>query len=213
MTDSLAATVNRPFTLTSQRAALTLDTSLAGQLSNSYVDVPFCDLYWSEHYSTVKAAQWAALTSNQKTSLLIQSCRVIETMRYTANRQLRDVLPLKYDKHSRLVMTLEDQPIPTKWLWTQRLQFPRNLDHDYTTGALYIPEPIMMAQCEQTVYTLNFDETSIANRLQGVTEDVTYIGNIHLRQNLVQDGSQVAPAALEMSRPYLLKTSYSVRRA
>jgi len=193
--------------------ALTLITTLADQFSNSYVDAAYCDAYWAQHYSAVKASQWAALVDGQKVSLLIAACRVLETARFTCLKTLRKTLPHRYDRHSRLVMTLEDQPMPTKWLWTQRLQFPRNLDHDFNTGALYIPEPVMMAQCEQAVYTLNFDDTAIANRLQGVVEDITNIGNIHLRQNYVQGGSQFSPAALELIRPYLLSTSAEVRRA
>ena len=211
-TDSLGVTVVGNMQLSVAPPAMTLVTALADQYSNSYVDVPYCDLYWSQHWNTVGAAQWAQLLSAQKVSLLIQACRILETVRFTALKQLRAPLPLRYDRHSRLVMTLEDQPVPTKWLWTQRLQFPRNLDHDFNTGGLYVPEPIMMAQCEQAVYSLNFDTTSIANRLQGVTQDIMYVGNIHLRQNLVQGGSEFSPRAMEMCRPYFLATTYEVRR-
>lgn len=212
VSDSNGLTATLPLSVTVEAAALTLNNAMADQFSNSYVDIPYCDLYWANHFNTTGAAAWAALSTNQKTSALLQACRIIETARFTSLKQLRAPMPLRYDKHSRLVMTLEDQPLPTKWLWTQRLQFPRNLDHDYVTGALYIPEPIMMAQCEQAVYSLTFDGTAIQNRMQGVVEDITTVGNIHLRQNYVQDGSEFAPRAMEMSRPYMLKSSYNVRR-
>jgi len=213
VTDSVGATVTGNMQLSINPVPMTLITALADQYSNSYIETGYADVYWSQHYNAIRAAAWSALSSNQKVASLIHACRVLETARFTCLKTLRKTLPHRYDRHSRLVMTLEDQPMPTKWLWTQRLQFPRNLDFDFNTGGLYIPEPMMMAQCEQAVYLLTFDDTAIANRLQGVTEDVTYVGNIHLRQNYVQSGSQFAPAALELIRPYLLSTSAEVRRA
>lgn len=193
--------------------ALALNTTITDPYANSYVDAAYCDDYWAQHYSATKAAQWAALSSDQKISLLVAACRVIETGRFTAPAALRRPFGLDYSRRTRTVITMTDRITPAKYLYTQRLQFPRNLDVDLTDGHLFVPEPILMAQCEQTVYTLNFDETAVANRIQGVAADATYIGNIHLRQTYVSDGSQFAPMALEMCRPFLMKTSSRMGRS
>jgi hypothetical protein len=193
--------------------SLTLNTTLTDPYANSYADVAYCDGYWNQHYSTVKATQWSALSTDQKTSLLIIACRVIETARFTAPAVLREQFGLDYSRRTRTVITMMDRLTPAKYLYTQRLQFPRNLDVDVTDGHLFVPEPILMAQCEQTVYTLNFDDTAIANRMQGISADATYVGNIHLRQSYLQDGSQFAPSALEMCRPFLMRSSSRLGRS
>lgn len=192
--------------------ALTLNTTLADPYANSYIDITYCSDYWANHYNQVKAAQWAALTPGQQNNLLIEACRVLETARYTENVRLRDGYPLLYDRRTRVVVQLNDQIQPVKYYFYQRLQFPRNLDRDVTTGTLFVPEPILMAQAEQTVYTLNFDDTALANRAMGVTADYINVGNIRLRQSYVSDGSTFSPTALEYVRPYLLKSSYQARR-
>ncbi len=194
--------------------ALTLNTTLADEFANSYADVAYADAYWEGHYSTVKAAQWAALTSPQKINLLIQSCRIIETLRFTNIERPGDYVSsrLHYDRRSHTVLSLNERSVVTKWNVLQRLQFPRNYDRNTATGALYIPEPVLLAQCEQAVYTMNFDDTAVANRLQGVTEDITTVGNIHLRQNYAVGGTQLSPTALDLVRPYLLATSVQIRR-
>jgi hypothetical protein len=193
--------------------AVTLTSTLAGEYSNSYVDIAYCDAYWSGHYSTTKGAQWSALTDGQKTRLLIQACRIIETARFTVKVDLDVDYSLVYDRRTHNVLSLaEDQPA-VKYYYYQALQFPRSIDRDTTTGETYIPEPIKEAQCEQAVYTLNFDDSILANVLQGVATDSLAVGDVRIAQTLVRGGSAISPVALEHLKPFLLKSSSTIRRA
>lgn len=189
-----------------------LDNTMTDPYANSYVDVAYCDDHWANHWDSIKAGQWQALQEPQKERLLMQACRVIETLRFTESSRLRDNYNLVYDRRSRVVVQLNDQVQPVKYYYYQRLQFPRNLDRDINTGDLYIPEPIMAAQCEQTVYILNFDDSALATRIQGVTQDSTSVDTIRLRQSYLGGGSTLCPMALEYVRPFLLKSSYQNRR-
>ena len=118
--------------------ALTINNTLNDPYANSYVDVAYCDAYWLQHYNAVKASQWAALGAPQKISLLVAACRVIETARFTAPAYLRRPLQLDYSRRTRTVITMADRLTPAKWLYTQRLQYPRNLDVDLTDGHLFV---------------------------------------------------------------------------
>lgn len=191
---------------------ITLNNTLTDEFANSYADVAYCTDYWTNHFDQTKAAQWTALAEPQQERLLIQACRVIETARFTESSRLRDNYNLVYDRRTRLVVQLNDQIQPVKYYYYQRLQFPRNIDRNIETGALFVPEPILMAQCEQTVYLLNFDDTSIANRMQGVTNDSTQVDTIRLRQTIVAGGSMFSPLAFEYCRPFFLKSTYQTRR-
>lgn len=191
--------------------ALTLVTTLSDPYANSYISSAYCDDFWADHFNQIKAAQWNALTANQKVNLLIEACRVLETARFTQSGH-RSGYHLRYDRVSHLVLELNDQSHPVKYDYFQRLQFPRNIDRDKITGVTYIPEPIMMAQAEQTVYLLNVDDTALSNRMQGIESDYINVGNIRLRQTYVSDGSMFSPMALEYIRPYLLKSSAQVQR-
>lgn len=192
--------------------AYTLTSTLSNEFSNSYVDLAYADNYWANHYSTVKSDSWSALGDDPKTLLLILACRTIESMRFTYTNPLQTDYQLVYDQRLGVVLDLEIDPDPMKFAYNQALQFPRNLDRNTTTGMAFIPEGIQMAQCEQAVYTLNFDESVIANRLQGITRDQVTVGNISLRQAYDRVGTSVAPAALEMVRPFLVRDSRKMRR-
>lgn len=184
---------------------LAIDNTSQGIYSNSYVDVAYCDNYFLNHYSATKAAQWAALTETQKITLLIAACRTIETARFTLRIPTSE-FNLHYDYRTRTVLNLSLYTDPIKYYYYQRLQFPRNLDIDVITGQLYIPEPILNAQCEQAIYTLNFDESALASRMQGIVNDTVSIGKgqIHLNQEYVGQGSAFAPMAAEMCRTYFV---------
>ncbi len=69
-----------------------------------------------------------------------------------------------------------------------------------------------MAQAEQTVFTLNFDDTAYANRITGVTEDSITVGNIRLRQMYTSGASMLAPMAMEYAKPFMLQQSFQLRR-
>lgn len=185
--------------------ALTLNNTLKDVYANSYVDVTYCDAYWAGHFSATKVAQWANLSTQQKTTLLIAACRTIDSARYTLKIPTSE-FNIHYDYRTRTVLNLSLYTDPIKYYYYQRLQFPRNLDVDTITGLVYIPEPILMAQCEQAIYTLNFDESALAARMQGVVNDTIGIGKgqIHLNQEYVGQGSAFAPMAMEMLRPYFV---------
>lgn len=194
--------------------AITLDNTIGGLESNSYVDVPYFIDYWTNHYNATLSAQVLALTAIQKTYLLVRSCRIIESLRFT-----RPVSRTDYQlRYNRLTGTVVDMSYltrePVKFAYYQKLQFPRNLDIHIEDGTFIIPESILMAQCEQAAYLLNFDETAIANRLQGITLDKTGVGRqqVDLTQEYGQNGSMISPMAYEFLRAYLLSTQ-KVRRA
>lgn len=199
--------------------ALELITTLAGELSNSYCDVAFADDYWTNHFSATKAAQWAALSATQKVRLLIQACKIIEGVRFTVPITLPDYA-LHYDRRTGKVLDINLTRNPVKYFYYQKLQFPRNLDVYYETvptdsqenalahlGDIYMREEPQIAQCEQAIYTLNFDETSYSNRLQGITLDTLGLGRQQLAQTQEYGttGSMLAPMAAEILRPLMVK--------
>lgn len=194
--------------------AITLDASVGGLESNSYVDATYLEDYWTNHYNVTLSAQVLALSTVQHDYLLVRACRVIESLRFT-----RAVSRTDYQlRYNRLTGTVVDLSYltrePVKFAYYQKLQFPRNLDVKIEDGSYIIPEAVQMAQCEQAAYLINLDETAIANRLQGVTMDKVGVGRqqIDLTQEYTSNGSMIAPMAYEMLRPYLLYNQ-KVKRA
>lgn len=193
--------------------ALSLVTTIASSDSNSFVTSDYCDTYWAGHYSTIKATQWAALTSSQKIAALIHACRVLNAFRFTEPSHIRYSPDVAYDRRTATVIELVDRTRPTKYYYDQALQFPRSIDVDSTSGALFIPEPVMLAQCEQAVYLLTFDESTLAAKIQGIETDSFSAGGVSMRQQFSGNGSALAPMAYEYIREFLLKTSTKLRRA
>jgi hypothetical protein len=193
--------------------SLTIDTTLGGEFSNSYVDLTYADDYWENHYSSVKAAQWAALSDEQKSQLLIRACRVLETARFTIPVTLPEYA-IHYDRTTGKVLDLNLTTQPVKFYYSQRLQFPRNLDFvkmgpngDLNLGDLYIPSEVQIAQVEQAMYMLNLDDGAIANRIQGITMDKFSVGKgqVDATQEYAVTGSMFAPLTLEMLRPLMVR--------
>jgi hypothetical protein len=193
--------------------ALTINSTLAQETSNSYCDQAFADDYWANHYDSIKAAQWDALDDAPKQQVLIRACQVLETARYTIPVTLPEYA-MHYDRHTGLVLSLNLTRQPVKYYYYQRLQFPRNLDVYYmnppsgkVVGDQYIPEPVLIAQCEQSLYMLNIDETAMANRLQGITMDKVGLGKqqIESTQEYSVSGSMFAPLAYEMMSPLMVR--------
>lgn len=193
--------------------ALTIDTTLTGINSNSYVDQPYADDYWDSHFNATKSAYWSNLSDDQKTNLLIMACRVIETARFTNFVPISEYT-LHYDHVTGQVLDITLTREPVRFYYYQRLQFPRNLDFNPQTQVLYIQPAVQMAQCEQAVYMAQLDETTLSNRLQGVLNDTVSIGRsqIHLNQQYATEGSMFAPMALEFIRPFLIRGA-RIRRA
>jgi hypothetical protein len=192
--------------------AITLDNTVGGEMSNSYCDVDYCDEYWQNHYSSVKAALWTALSAPKKESLLVAACRVLEIVKCVDGGQNYQDYSLLYDRLTGTVMQMSENRESVRYYYHQALQFPRNRDRDTETGDVYIPEPVLMAQCEQAVYLLSFDETALATRLQGIGRDTVSVGGVTLTQEFARPGSTVSPMALEFLTPFILKRSASIRR-
>lgn len=193
--------------------AITLDKTVGGLEANSYVDATYLVDYWTNHYDASLSAQVQALTTTQQEYLLVRACRIIESFRYT-----RPLSRMNYQlRYNRLTGTVVDMSYltlePVKWAYFQKLQFPRNLDIHIEDGTFYIPEPVLIAQCEQAAYLLNLDESAIANRLQGVTMDKVGVGRqqVDMTQEYAGSGSMLSPVANEMLRPFMLMNQ-KVRR-
>lgn len=188
--------------------AITLVTTLSSDNANSYADVSYCDAYWEQHYSTIKSELWSALTEPQKVLLLVQACRAIERLRFTVSSVGSPDFQLRRAASPGVIVQTYVSPKPVKAVYTQALQFPRNIDTD-------IPEPIKLAQCEQAVYLLSFDDSVIAAKLQGIDSEKTTVGAISVSQSFSGSGAgtMLSPMALEYVGPYLLRTSSSLRRS
>lgn len=193
--------------------ALTISSTIGGEFSNSYVDVAFADDYFLDHYDSAKQGAWEALGELQKEVLLISACRVLETARFT-NQVESEEFNLFYELATGKVrLGLPERASPVRYLTHQNLQFPRNLDVDQA-GNLFIPESVKTAQCEQAVYLLSFDDSAMASRLQGIVNETLALGRgqLHFNQQFRGDGSAFAPLALEMIRPFLIKSGAKLRR-
>jgi len=192
--------------------AVVLDTTLSGEYSNSYADIATCDDYWTNHWNTSAGTAYLALNTAQKTNLLMQACRVIETGRFV-NPTVRTDYQLRYSIATRLVMNLPLMRDPIRYFWYQRLQFPRNLDIHFTAdanddplGSTYIPNEIIWAQCEQAAYIMSFDTTVLSNQIQGISLDKIAVGkNLAATQEYTSHGSMWSPVAEQLVRPFLLK--------
>jgi hypothetical protein len=203
--------------------AQTLVTTLMSEVANSYVDLAYADSYWEDDYRTAVSAQWAALTDGQKAGVLIDACEILESLRFTLPNSLRDYTYF-YDRRTRSCRVVDRELKPYKQIYTQRLQFPRNLDiyvseppSPELMGQSYIPDPIKEAQCEQAVYLLTFDEATYANRLLGVAEESTGLGKGSITTSKVYAGSatsisMLAPRAIEKVKPFLVRGE-SIRRS
>lgn len=193
--------------------AIAIDTELAGEFSNSYVDVAYADDFWENHYSTTKSDTWLnTITDDQKIILLIQACRVLETVRFTdPGPQISDYIE-RYDRRTHTVKYYGIDTAPSKYYYYQALQFPRNFDRDTTDGSIYVPEPVLLAQCEQAMYSYAFDEGVLANKLMGLTRETITIDTLKVQQAMNSLGSSLSPVALEYLRPFMLKKNTSIRR-
>jgi hypothetical protein len=112
-----------------------------------------------------------------------------------------------------VIFVYEDYTKSCRSNYYQKLQFPRNKDVDELTSEFFIPEEIKMAQCEQAIYMLDFDEDTMVSFLSGAASDVITVGQISLRKEINKKGSFISPVALEFLKPYLLKGSSRIRRS
>lgn len=203
--------------------AVLVDATLAGEFSNSYCDVTYCDEYWAEHFNTTKTTQWDALGEGQKQNLLVQATSILETARFTkvVNESNRWMY---YDRTRNLVIDFNTIREPVRYYYYQNLQFPRNLDVNITgegpddVGDLYIPQAMKNAQCEQALYLLNFNEAALSNRLQGITLEKITLSKDDIGTTTQYAGAAnnagltiFSPIALEFCRPYFVR-SVTIKR-
>lgn len=192
---------------------LTLDTTIAGEKANSYIDANYLSDYWGAHYDTVTAGKVALLSDDQTTQTLIQAARILETLHCTEPVDPLSDWHLVYDSRNQQVRSVKtNYGRPQKWNFYQRLQFPRTTDL-YSDGTLYIPPEVQIAQAEQVGYMINFDPTIIANRLQGVSHDSINVGGVAISQKLEPNGSMISPVAYQFMKPFLIRSSMRLMRA
>lgn len=190
-----------------------LNTTIADEFANSYCDVPYADFYFENHFLTTKADAWAALTDEQKTAALITGCRSLEQIRFTQPSVYGGGYINWYNRRTGKVQSFGLEKQLFKYYYFQALQFPRQVDQKTTDGSTYIPEPIKLAQCEQALYELTFDDSILAGRLQGVSRESTTLGTLKVSQTTNGLGVNICPAALSYVRPYIIKISARVGRA
>ena len=195
--------------------AYVLNSTLSDEFANSYTDLSYADFFWENHYLSTKSDAWAALTDEQKTSALLTACRSLEQIRFTEPRNFRLEYKARewYDRRTGLAQSYELDKQFRKYLYYQALQFPRQVDVNSTTGATYIPEAILMAQCEQALYEVTFDDSIIASQLQGLGREGVTLGTLKTSQTFTGLGVNIAPSALSYIRPFIIKLSTKVGRA
>lgn len=192
---------------------LTLDTTIAGEKANSYIDANYLSDYWGAHYDTVTAGKVALLTDDQVTQTLIQATRIIETLHCTEPVDPLSDWHLVYDSRNQQVRSVKtNYGRPQKWNFYQRLQFPRTTDI-YSDGTLYLPPEVQIAQAEQVGYIINFDPTIMANRLQGVSHDSINVGGVAISQKLEPNGSMLSPVAYQFMKPFLIRSNMRLMRS
>jgi hypothetical protein len=193
--------------------AIVLDATVGGEFSNAFTNIAYADEYFENHYNSVKKAAWQALTDEAKEAALMDATQILEQFNFIVGVLKPTVSDMVYDPRTgKFLAYVNESVTPTKYNYFQALQFPRSVDV-YTDGTLYIPEKIKRATCEQAVYLLAFDDSALANRLQGITMDRVSIGQgaISATQEYGLGGTMLAPTAHQLIRPYLVNTSRVLR--
>jgi hypothetical protein len=182
---------------------MALDVTVGGESTVSYVSVSEADRYFTSHYSTAKAASWAALTVPRKESALKRACQQIETIKF---------LDVEYAVTGRLPLALIDDiyaDIPIcKYEDYQRLQFPRNIDIN-SSGVAFVPQEVKDANCEQAVHILTFDDSALQTIGSGIVEEAVTAGSVksYTRYAEGRTPTYISPMAVELLRPYYRITS------
>lgn len=183
---------------------MAIDATIGGADSNSYVSVVEADTYFKSHWSTTKMDLWLSMSSKQKERLLQMSTNVLETLRFLDQQSGGGGLPEPF-------ADLESDVTVRRFYYGQRLSFPRNIDVA-SDGSGEIPIPVKDAQCEQAVYLITFDESTLATQYQGIIEESVVAGSVRAYSNYGRLGTMLSPVAAELLRPYLRPTR-RMRRA
>jgi len=199
--------------------AVLISSTLSGEYSNSYVGVAYADEFFESHFDTTKTDTWSALSDDQKQMLLVQATMIVEQFKFTYTMERRE-LALHYDARTGKVHDFMNVPYPVRYTWNQALQFPRNLDVDSVTGLTYIPEPIKIAQCEQSISLKNFNVTSTTKVLAGIKSERVELPGPIIKDVTYQDGdtvssfitsASVSPLALQYLGMYLVSDDHVYR--
>jgi hypothetical protein len=190
--------------------ATTIDATIMGEDANSYADLSFADSYFENHFNSVKSTAWNNLSDEQKSQVLVQACYDLEQFRFTEDVDREHSIvqgSLQWDsRQGRFTAYVTPTNAPVPYSVYQALQFPRNRDVK-SDGSPFIPPRIQMAQCEQAIYLVTFDETAIANRLQGINLDSISVGELRATQEYQYQGTTLAPLAFEFIKTYLYRSS------
>jgi hypothetical protein len=193
-----------------------VDATVGGTSSNSYVDLEYANSYWEQHWDVNSASQWNALSDPQKSSLLVQACRIIETLRFTYPVDPTGEFRLEVDYAQQQIRSVKNcDSRPQKYVYNQKLQFPRTFEA-YLEGEVYVPDTIKIAQCEQCVYMLNVDTSVLTSRLQGVISDSLSVGGIQISQRFAPGGATgtlVSPVALQYCKPLMIRGNVRLQRS
>jgi len=188
---------------------MTLDSTLSGDNSNSYVTVAYADDYFVNHYNATKSALWATFTTAQKEGLLIHAVILgIENLVFVAKNNFQSsIYDFYYDRRSHMYVTVSDWSTPYKAVSTQKLQFPRTLDID-SNGDYFIPEDVKIAQCEQAIYLAEeIDDETVESNSKGLKAESVTVGPIKLFQEFETSRQikSLSPTSQQMLTNYLLK--------
>lgn len=185
---------------------MALDITVGGTTSNSYVAQATADDFFNNHYSIAKSSLWSTLNSAQKESVLKRACQVLDSLRVLDTELGSGALPIALVQRDTYDLTIHRLDVG------QVLNFPRNIDLLDGTYTGYIPQEVQDAQCEQAIYLLAFDDSSMSTRMSGVTQETIGAGNVRTHTVFKEGGTFIAPLVLELMRPYLRPTK-KVRRA
>lgn len=192
---------------------LTIDPTIAGERSNSYITADDFTAYWTNHFNLTLAATMLALTVPQIEMLLVQACRTIESIHFTEPVDPLADYHLVYDSRQQQIRSVKtNYGRPQKYNYFQFLQFPRTLDI-YQDGTLYIPYPIQAAQCEQAAYLYSFDTTVIEDGLQGLDRQAINVGGVSISQHIRTKGSMICASAYNMVKPFIINQNMRLQRA
>lgn len=185
---------------------MALDTTVGGDTSNSYVDQAYADAFFQDHYNISKSSLWAALSSPQKENALKRACQILDSLRVLDTELGSGALPLALVQRDTYDLTLHRLDIG------QVLNFPRNIDLLPNSFNGYIPQAVQDAQCEQAISLLTFDDSAMASRMSGVSQETVGAGNVRTHTIYKSDGTFIAPLVIELMRPFL-RPSKKIRRA
>lgn len=183
-----------------------LNTTKGATDATSYVDVEWANTYFASHWNQASSDLWSTKSSQQKERALLSAMSVIESLRVLDYEYAAGKLPLA------LIAEHYDLTVHRAEVG-QRLQFPRNVDIDYTTGDTFIRQEVMEAQCEQAVYLMTMDPAALVAQAQGIDNELVSVGPIRTHTQYTGRGGMIAPMANQLMMEFIRPTARRFRRA